>query len=144
VLPDNDVVEHRGMNADQATLTYRAPVQYGGVAHGDVFSDRHRVAPIDVDHRAILHVAAVLDGDEVFVTAMTAPGRTLTPSPSRTRPITVAVGATNAVSDIFGRPSPRLKTAILCCFRGTCLFMIAIPPVCLFRCSVVLIVATAN
>jgi hypothetical protein len=69
VLPDDDVIEDRGVNADQATLTYRAPVQYGCVAHGDVFADRHRVAPIDVDHCAILHVAAVLDRDEIFVTA---------------------------------------------------------------------------
>jgi hypothetical protein len=44
-------------------------VQYGCVAHCHVFADRHRVAPIDVDHRAILHVATVLDGDEIFVTA---------------------------------------------------------------------------
>jgi hypothetical protein len=69
VLPDDGAVEYRGVNADQATLTYRAPVQYGCVAHGDVFADRHRVALIDVDDRAILHVAAVLDRDEIFIAA---------------------------------------------------------------------------
>ena len=48
-------------------------------------------------------------------------------APSRTCPITVAFGAMNAVSDIFGRSSLRLNMAMLCCFRETCLFMIAIP-----------------
>src|ERR1700722_579206 len=69
VLPDDGAVEHRGMDADQATVTYRAPVQYGRVTHSDVFADRHRVAPIDVDDRAILHVAAVLDRDEILIAA---------------------------------------------------------------------------
>src|ERR1700730_1667128 len=57
------------MDADQATLAYRAPVQHGCMAHGDVSADRHRMAAIDVDNRAILHVAAVLDRDEIFIAA---------------------------------------------------------------------------
>ena len=45
-------------------------------------------------------------------------------------PNATVIGQVRLGAAIFGRSSLRLKTAMLCCFRGTCLFMIAIPPVC--------------
>jgi hypothetical protein len=41
--------------------------------------------------------------------------------------VQLAFGAMNAVSDIFGRSLLRLNMAMLRCFVGTPLFMIAIP-----------------
>ena len=90
VFTHNTVVEQGGVHPNQGTVSHGAPVDKGTVAHGHVFAQRDRPARITVEHRIILHIGVLAQGQGAVV-----PAQTEEPGPSTTSPSTVALGATN-------------------------------------------------
>src|SRR5688572_26913651 len=64
---DARAIHHHAVDADQAALADGAAVQHDLVADADVPAERHRVARIDVQHRAVLDVGSFTDRDLVII-----------------------------------------------------------------------------
>jgi hypothetical protein len=69
VAADHGMVEDHALDADQRFVADGAAMQHDQVADGDVGAERQRHAGVDMQHRAVLDVAAGADGDRVVVAA---------------------------------------------------------------------------
>src|SRR5688572_25136929 len=69
VAADARAIEHDGAVRDHRLIAHRAAVQESHVADGGIAADEDGKPRIDVDDRAVLHVAAVADLDPVVVSA---------------------------------------------------------------------------
>ena len=69
VFAHNTVVEQGGVHPDQGTVSHGAPVDKGTVAHGHIFAQRDRPARVTVEHRIVLHIGVLAQGQGAVVPA---------------------------------------------------------------------------
>ena len=61
--------EHDRANSDQAAILKGGAMNHRPVANGDVNSDGHGLVRIAMEHRTVLHVAALAHQDRADITA---------------------------------------------------------------------------
>ncbi|MNC62867.1 hypothetical protein D3C75_1129380 [compost metagenome] len=69
MLADTRAIEDDRVDTDQAEVAHRAAMQHGVVANGHALAQGQRRAHVGVHHRAILHVAALANVDQLVVPA---------------------------------------------------------------------------
>jgi hypothetical protein len=103
---DARAVEDHGLDADQRAVADVQPCSMHWWPMVTFVAQHQFDAAVGVQHAAVLHVAVAADADAVVVAAQHAPYQTLAPSARSTRPMTVALSATQAPGATRGASSP--------------------------------------